>query len=206
MKLEVLHVGSVSVEITKRIQQIMLLSFPNTTCSIADAALPLPERAFDKKRGQYNSKIILGKVRRHASKLQNVDCVLGIVDTDIFVSGLNFVFGEATCPGKAALISLWRLRPEFYHASSNIEVFLERAAKEAVHEVGHTMGLEHCPRLLCVMHFSNSIFDADRKLNTFCDRCGVEVALRLVSQNGRLLTEYQRLRVASFPFGTEKYP
>jgi archaemetzincin len=41
--------------------------------------------------------------------------------------------------GRAALISLFRLKPEFYGEPANEELFLERAVKEAVHELGTPM-------------------------------------------------------------------
>ncbi|MEM1521389.1 MAG: hypothetical protein QXK42_07610, partial [Candidatus Korarchaeum sp.] len=39
----------------------------------------------------------------------------------------NFIFGEAQCPGKAAIISLFRLRPEFYGEEPNRQLFMERS-------------------------------------------------------------------------------
>jgi len=51
------------------------------------------------------------------------------------------------------------------------ELFLRRALTEAVHEVGHLLGIGHCPQPTCVMHFSNSLYDTDRKGPTFCSRC-----------------------------------
>jgi predicted Zn-dependent protease len=47
---------------------------------------------------------------------------------------------------------------------------LERAIKEAIHEAGHLDRLPHCPEPTCVMAFSNSIEDTDRKGRAFCSR------------------------------------
>jgi archaemetzincin len=54
-------------------------------------------------------------------------------------------------------------------------LFRERALKEAVHELGHTYGLQHCPNLRCVMHFSNSLRDTDAKQAKWCSRCATQV-------------------------------
>jgi archaemetzincin len=81
------------------------------------------------------------------------------------------VFGEAECPGKTAVISVHRLKPEFYERKPDEDLLLERTTKEAVHELGHTFGLQHCPNPFCVMYFSNSIFETDRKQSLFCNKC-----------------------------------
>jgi archaemetzincin len=179
MNIGIVPIGQVDATVLLRLEKSLMRIFPDTACSVIDKQLPIAEEAFDKKRKQYRSDIILGKIQDFAAKKKNLDSVLGVVDADIFVSELNFVFGEAACPGKAALISLWRLKPEFYGDKADMELFAARALKEAVHELGHTLGLRHCLRSSCVMLFSNSIFDTDRKQSVFCDECSLQVALSI---------------------------
>lgn len=84
---------------------------------------------------------------------------------------LNFVFGLADRATARAIIALPRLRQSFYGLPDDIALFRERAIKEAVHELGHTFGLGHCRDRRCVMAFSNSLADTDRKGQEFCERC-----------------------------------
>jgi predicted Zn-dependent protease len=97
--------------------------------------------------------------------------ILGICNFDAYSSGLNFVFGQASLTGGVAAIYLPRLRQEFYGLGADKSIFIERVLKEATHEVGHTLGLNHCPKRSCVMHFSNSLADTDRKAKDFCNVC-----------------------------------
>ena len=97
--------------------------------------------------------------------------ILGICNSDAYSPGLNFVFGQASLTGGVAVIYLPRLRQEFYGLDADTSIFVERVLKEATHEVGHAFGLEHCPKQSCVMHFSNSLVDTDRKAKDFCNIC-----------------------------------
>jgi archaemetzincin len=101
--------------------------------------------------------------------------VLGVVDVDIFAPGLNFVFGEADIARRRAVISLKRLRKEFYGLPKNEDLFQERVLKEAVHELGHTYGFKHCSNPNCVMRFSNSLYDTDFKDWNFCPACKIRL-------------------------------
>lgn len=179
MKIGILPVGQIDSEVFGELQQGLVKTFPDTACSVIKQVLLVPQHAFDKKRNQYNSSVILNEIRAFAAKSEEYHRVLGLSDVDIFASGLNYVFGEAYSPGRVALISLWRLKPEFYGENAGSDVFVLRILKEAVHELGHTFGLQHCQRSLCVMHFSNSIFDTDRKQSLFCGQCYLQAALAI---------------------------
>jgi len=142
----------------------------NVSVSISKDTLPIPRNAYNPFRRQYLSTIILRKVTNYAI-IKDYEKVLGIMDKDAYVEGLNFVFGEAILGGRAAVIYLPRLRQSFYGLPEDRDLYLERALKESLHELGHTFGLGHCSNPLCVMHFSNSIMDTDRKMAKYCNRC-----------------------------------
>ena len=137
-----------------------------------DDTIALPHESWTQRRKQHLASVLLAKLR---SPSDPGDRVLGVVDVDIFAPGLNFVFGEADIAGRKAIISLQRLRQEFYGLPKNEELFRERAVKEAVHELGHTYELKHCPNPACVMHFSNSLHDTDYKRWNFCPDCRVRL-------------------------------
>jgi archaemetzincin len=134
-----------------------------------DNAVPLPAGAYDPRRRQYRAGAFLPMLTNYRPGHNGL--VLGVTGVDLFVPELNFVFGLAEPRQKSAIISLTRLRPEFYGQPANPQLFKERALKEAIHELGHLLGLGHCPNPACIMFFSNSLADTDRKGPGFCPRC-----------------------------------
>jgi len=133
------------------------------------ASIPIPGSSFNPGRRQYLSPDFLSILAEKYSAPGRR--ILGIVDQDLYVPDLNFVFGQADIKNKTAVISLVRLRRKFYGLPEDQELFERRALTEAVHELGHTWGLSHCTNPDCVMFFSNSLRDTDRKGYRFCDGC-----------------------------------
>jgi archaemetzincin len=134
--------------------------------------MPEAGYALNGKRNQYLSTAILNRLMEQKEYIVH-EKVLGIIDHDLYVPELNFVFGEAS--RKAAVISLTRLRQEFYRLPEDQNLFHRRSLTEAVHELGHTYGLGHCKNSQCVMFFSNSLIDTDRKCPDFCPTCKNEL-------------------------------
>lgn len=133
------------------------------------APIDVPDWSFNKLRNQYQGEKILSELNR--LEFFEAEKILGISQVDLYADDLNFIFGQAEAPGKAALISMFRLRPKPSKKKLNNNLFYHRILKEAVHELGHTFSLSHCPDPRCVMHFSNNISDTDYKREKFCAKC-----------------------------------
>lgn len=129
--------------------------------------------AYDPPRKQYLSSKLLGSLKKRKTE----ERVVGIAEVDLYVPRLNYVFGEADPLSGTAVVSLCRLRQEYYGLPPDEALFLERAVKEVVHELGHTFGLGHCPNNKCGMYFSNSLADTDLKEASFCGKCHPRIIL-----------------------------
>lgn len=134
------------------------------------AGMSLPDDAFNARRQQYAANTILNQLPPGGAGR-----VLGVVDRDLYVPELNFLFGLANPQERRAVIALARLRETAYGRPENLPLFLGRAAKEAIHELGHTYGLAHCSDPRCVMAFSHSLAGADYKGREFCSNCQREM-------------------------------
>lgn len=125
--------------------------------------------AFNVERSQFLASRILDDMK--AKRPSGAEKTLGVADVDLYVPDLNFVFGLTDRDGRVSVISLCRLREEFYGLERDEGLFMDRVAKEAIHELGHSLGLAHCQNPLCVMSFSNSLGEADKKGRDFCPEC-----------------------------------
>lgn len=124
--------------------------------------------AEDPARGQFYSTAILQRLQTCA---EDGVSVLGVAECDLYVPVLTFVFGEAQLGGACAVVSLARLREEFYGLPPRPDLLRERLIKEAAHELGHTFGLRHCADWRCVMSSSHAVERLDVKGADFCRAC-----------------------------------
>jgi archaemetzincin len=149
------------------------LAAMGTTCTVG-RSVPLPKLVCLHRRNQYLANAFLALAAQAAPALGDPrGKVLAVTEADLYADGLNFVLGMAESHGRSAVISLCRLG-----LGADRETQRMRTLKEAVHELGHTLGLAHCPDAECVMHFSNALVDTDRKGHRLCAVCERKLAAR----------------------------
>jgi archaemetzincin len=131
--------------------------------------LELPDAAFDEIHRQYNAAMILSLFE--SDPYDNYDKVIGVFNADLFIPTFAYVFGEAKQGGKHALVSLFRLTKEKEGCNPPSAILCERAAKVALHELGHLYNLSHCEEKNCLMHYSGGLTDLDDIPLYFCRYC-----------------------------------
>ncbi len=160
-----LPLGTIPASVTEAIGEGLSSAYGFETSLLE--GVPLPVDALNIDRHQHLSVLVIQEIVRMGLDAM----VLGIANEDLYAQGLQFVFGEADYEKNVAVISLARLRKEFYGGQPDDELLIERAVKEAVHEVGHLIGLPHCPNPQCVMRYSNTLTHTDQKSAELCEVC-----------------------------------
>jgi archaemetzincin len=127
------------------------------------------DRAFDQSRRQYNSTALLALLINQSAPTGTKHIL--IVDVDLYIPVLTFVFGEAQLGGVAAIVSTRRLQDQFYGLPRNELSMMQRLEKEVIHELGHTFGLYHCRQFECVMRSSTYVEEIDLKKAEPCGSC-----------------------------------
>lgn len=126
-------------------------------------------RSYRANRKQYDAMVLLRELRHLGG---GGEANLFIFREDLFVQGREFVFGHSE--GASCVVSTHRLDPRLYGEKDMQKasaLFKGRLAKEAIHEVGRSLGLEDCIDKACVMASSGSIEELDGKGSAFCESC-----------------------------------
>jgi predicted Zn-dependent protease len=97
--------------------------------------------------------------------------LVGLTGADLAIPIFTFVFGRARHHGRAAVVSIARLRPEYYGLSADPDLLLRRAVDEVRHELGHVGGLHHCDNPACLLRFAATVEALDLRGGSLCPSC-----------------------------------
>ena len=134
-----------------------------------ERSLVVPRSTLNSTRGQLFVATLNAKVQRAHPDADSV--LLAITDFDLYKTSHRFVFGDADESQGVAIVSIHRLRSEFYGEPADTNLVFQRTLKESIHALGHAFGLKHCFNARCAMYYSNSIFETDNKMPHFCEIC-----------------------------------
>jgi archaemetzincin len=172
MHVDIVPIGDVSAGV-KRQASSALRSVYDAEVTVADAQ-SIPDGAFDRSRNQYRAEQFI----ELADRVGNGDKNIGITPQDLYYRRRNYVFGLAYLNGAGSVVSTHRLRTSSdggISSKPSEEVFDDRVRKEVIHEVGHTLGLDHCDNNRCVMSFSPTVREVDVKEEHLCGTCSTEI-------------------------------
>lgn len=170
----------------KKFQQVALMLYENFDTALLHIAaaevkafyhcetvvLPsqlLPSSAWYPPNQRYRADSLIQFQKDHLP--DGIESLIGITQKDISTTSGNKkdwgIFGLGYFPGRACVISVFRLRASTY------DEYRERFIKVVLHELGHNQGLPHCSyNKYCVMNDAGgTIATVDRERKWLCPHC-----------------------------------
>lgn len=166
-KIYLVPMGNIDTDIVQSASLSLWHTFGLEVIQISQ--LEIPPYSYDEKRKQYSSIEILRML--HKTMPKEAFRVLALIDKDLFIPVLSFVYGHAQFEGKVGIVSIARLRQEFYGFRGDKKLLTIRMLKEITHETGHLFGLTHCNDTTCPMTLSTNIRALDKKGVSLCESC-----------------------------------
>lgn len=147
---------------------------------IVYASASMPQKAFvNIKTPRYRADVLIDYLK--SIKPDSADYILGVTAYDISITKTNGIggvkqpesrykdfgiFGLGYKPGVSCVVSTFRL------GNADSQLAFNRLAKITVHEIGHNLGLNHCPYKKCVLTDAvEKISTIDNTTGKLCNAC-----------------------------------
>lgn len=140
---------------------------------IVEQAQDFPAQARTSEKGRYRAEALLHWLE--GLPLERRGKVMGITESDIVARKGSIpnwgILGMGSIDGRCSVISTWRMKRKWENGGAPDSLVRERLWKVSLHELGHTLGLEHCPTVGCIMedgHGTVKTTDRDKELCPSC--------------------------------------
>ena len=151
--------------------------------------VPVPKAGDDPARGQHLAAPMLAALRSALPALKVAklaggapaaapvatvappDVAVFVTDVDLYRPSTDGVFGEIDAAGRAAVLSVRRLREAFYKRKADPAKQRARVVKLALYALGRIRGLPECGDRGCAMFTTSALADIDLKPERYCASC-----------------------------------
>lgn len=134
----------------------------------------LPPAAYYPPRSRYRAEKLLDFLKEQAPPDSHV--IMGLTTVDISTTKGSYedwgILGLATIDAGQCVVSRFRAQ----RGAKGEQHVHERLAKTVVHEVGHTLGLQHCPHHGCLMEDGKGTVTTTDHEYDLCDDCRKQVS------------------------------
>ena len=173
-KIVVVPLGEVDFMMVNRLATTLGTIFGRSVDSLK--GMKLPDEALKVVRGQFYASVILARLER--IKANQKEFVIGVCEEDLYLPDEPFIIGSADTVAGTSLVSLFRIRQEFYGLPEDELKVYSRLFKQAVHFLAHLFEMTSCRNPKCVNYYSQNMMDIDGKGEKFCDICKRQLAER----------------------------
>lgn len=177
VKITILPLGAYDANILDTLSTAIYQAYHMEVRILKEQALP--NLAYNAERHRYRADSLLRWMSRE--HFQDEGLILGFTSNDISITKYTpdgnikqpvskyrdwGIFGLGERPGDASVVSTYRL------AHKNKQTYTDRVIKVCLHEIGHNLGLPHCPNSGCVMEdAAETIKTIDRVEPGLCSDC-----------------------------------
>lgn len=134
---------------------------------------PMPPKAATAEKARYSADALLTYLQ--GIEVRPRDKILGVTELDIVTEKNGVpnwgILGLGDIAGKTCVISTFRMRRKWENGGAPESLVRERLWKVSIHELGHTLGLPHCPNKGCLMQDAHSTVKTVDDEHDLCTDC-----------------------------------